>query len=123
MNLQTGGATAIAPIPFDLRSVTILTPENGPLVPLFDQGDMDADHVSDACDEDIDGDGVSNSAEQTRGTDPRNVDSDGDGVRDGVDTCPVEKGSGADGCDRRAPTIRFRKVPKKLTFKRSSTAW
>ena len=73
VNLQTGGATAIAPIPFDLRSVTILTPENGPLVPLFDQGDMDADHVSDACDEDIDGDGVSNSAEQTRGTDPRNV--------------------------------------------------
>jgi hypothetical protein len=118
VNLQTGAATSVAPIPFDLRSVTVLTPENGPLVPLFDQADMDSDHVSDACDEDIDGDGVSNGAEQARGTDPRNVDSDGDGVRDGVDTCPVEKGSGADGCDRRAPAIKFRKVPKKLTFKR-----
>jgi hypothetical protein len=82
------------------------------------QADLDGDGQGDACDEDIDGDGVSNGAEQARGTDPRNADSDDDGVRDGADSCPAEKGSGASGCDTRAPTISFSKTAKKLTFKR-----
>jgi hypothetical protein len=118
VNLATGAATKVGPTPARLREMTVITPDNCPFTPGYDPADLDGDGQGDACDDDIDGDGVSNAAEQARGTDPRNPDSDSDGVRDGADTCPVEKGLGADGCDRRAPTIRFRKVPRKLTFKR-----
>jgi len=38
-----------------------------------------------ACDSDIDGDGLSNAEERALGTDPRNADSDGDGLADGVE--------------------------------------
>ena len=82
------------------------------------QADLDADGLGDACDDDIDGDGVSNAAEQARGTNPGKADSDGDGVADGADACPKTKGSAPRGCDTRAPKITFRKTAKKLTFKR-----
>jgi hypothetical protein len=118
VNLTTGAATLVGPTPATVREMTVITPDNCPFVPGYDPADLDADGQGDACDDDIDGDGISNGAEQARGTDPRDPDSDSDGVRDGADTCPVEKGSGADGCDRRAPAIRFRKVAKKLTFNR-----
>ena len=48
-----------------------------------DQADMDHDGIGDACDGDIDGDGLTNAQETALGTDPRNPDTDGDGLTDG----------------------------------------
>lgn len=57
-------------------------------------GDLDRDGVDDALDWDDDGDLISDAEEVSTGrdgaiTDPRNRDSDGDGVDDGVDVCPA----------------------------------
>jgi hypothetical protein len=41
--------------------------------------------------DDWDGDGMKNGAEMSRGTDPLNPDTDGDGVLDGKDNCPLHK--------------------------------
>jgi hypothetical protein len=118
VNLSTGHATLVGPMPATVREMTVITPDNCPLVPGYDPADLDADGQGDACDDDIDGDGVSNAAEQARGTDPRNVDSDGDGVADGADACPRVKGSPPDGCDRTPPDLVLRKTPRKMKFKR-----
>ena len=54
-----------------------------------DTSDLDADGIPDACDPDIDGDGLLNVEEEgddeheAIGTDPRNPDTDGDGLGDG----------------------------------------
>jgi Domain of unknown function (DUF4394)/Thrombospondin type 3 repeat len=118
INLAGGAATLLGALPVEVRSLTVTGSDNCPGVAGDDQADLDEDGIGDACDDDIDGDGVSNGAEQSRGTNPRNPDSDADGVRDGADACPREKGSGGKGCDNRAPSITFRKTPSKLTFKR-----
>jgi len=47
------------------------------------QEDLDTDSAGDVCDDDIDGDGLVNTDEATRGTDAYNSDSDGDGYTDG----------------------------------------
>lgn len=47
------------------------------------QEDLDTDSAGDVCDDDIDGDGLMNSDEATRGTDAYNSDSDSDGYTDG----------------------------------------
>lgn len=47
------------------------------------QGDLDSDGIGDACDDDIDGDGLSNDEETTFGTDPLDPDTDVDGLTDG----------------------------------------
>jgi hypothetical protein len=47
------------------------------------QEDLDTDSAGDVCDDDIDGDGLINTGESTRGTDAYNSDSDGDGYTDG----------------------------------------
>jgi len=118
VNLAGGTATLLGVFPAEVRGLTITGPDNCPGVAGYDQADMDADGQGDACDDDIDGDGVSNTAEGARGTDPRNPDSDADGVADGADLCPTRKGSAPRGCDRRAPKITLRKTAKKLTFER-----
>jgi hypothetical protein len=118
VNLAGGSATLLGVLPTEVRSLTITGPDNCPGAAGDDQADMDADGQGDACDADIDGDGVSNDAEQARGTNPRATDSDGDGVADGADVCPTQKGSPPKGCDKRAPKITLRKTAKKLTFKR-----
>ena len=118
VNLAGGTATLMGVLPSEVRSLTITGPDNCPGVAGADQADLDADGQGDACDDDIDGDGVSNAAEGARGTDPRSPDSDADGVADGADACPTQKGSAPSGCDRRAPKVTLRKTAKKLTFKR-----
>lgn len=123
VNLTTGAATAIGSLLVELRSLTILPPDNCPLVSGDNQADLDGDGLGDACDDDIDGDGVSNAAEQARGTDPRSADSDADGVADGADACPTLAGLPPSGCPLRAtdvvaPTLTLRGPPRSLTRKR-----
>lgn len=52
-----------------------------------DQVDMDHDGIGDACDDDIDGDGLTNVQEAAIGTNPRNPDTDGDGLSDYAEVC------------------------------------
>ena len=86
--------------------------DNCPNTNSVDQTDTDGDGKGDACDDDIDGDGLPNSAETAIGTDPKKVDTDGDGVNDKADQCPLQAGS-ANGCnppplppaDKTAPII------------------
>jgi uncharacterized protein (TIGR02145 family) len=56
--------------------------DNCPTVFNPGQEDLDSDAVGDACDSDIDGDGLSNLEEATIGSDSTLADSDGDGVHD-----------------------------------------
>jgi uncharacterized protein DUF4394/thrombospondin type 3 repeat protein len=118
VNLAGGTATLIGALPTDVRGLTITGPDNCPGVAGDDQADMDGDGQGDACDSDIDGDGVDNTAETARGTNPRNADSDGDGVRDGADLCPRFLARTANGCDKLAPTIRFSETASRITRKR-----
>ena len=71
--------------------------DNCPATANADQGDIDGDGFGDACDDDIDGDGYSNTQEEALGTNPRLVDTDGDGRADGVDQCPTRAGN-ENGC-------------------------
>lgn len=59
--------------------------------------DTDRDGIEDKSDDDIDGDGISNSQEVSLGTFPYKADSDGDGVDD-----PVEIKAGTDPIDPRS---------------------
>jgi cysteine-rich repeat protein len=54
-----------------------------------DQADFDGDGTGDACDDDDDNDGLTDETEWERQTDPYNPDTDGDGIDDGRDNCPL----------------------------------
>jgi Domain of unknown function (DUF4394)/Thrombospondin type 3 repeat len=119
LNLSTGAATAIGTLGTELRALTVLAPDNCPLLSGDDQADLDGDGQGDACDPDIDGDGLTNAAEAARGTDARRVDTDGDGVVDGLDACATAAGSIAkNGCDGSAPAIVLTRTPRHMTRKR-----
>ena len=64
--------------------------DNCPAVANTDQADLDGDLIGNVCDDDIDGDNVSNDDELTNGTDPWLADTDGDGINDDVDTHPLD---------------------------------
>lgn len=59
--------------------------DNCPERPNTDQLNLDNDPYGDVCDDDIDGDYVSNEDEISRGRDPRSPDSDGDGLDDSTE--------------------------------------
>jgi len=118
MNLAGGTATPIGAFPAVVRALTVTGPDTCPGVAGDNQADQDSDGLGDACDFDIDGDGVSNDAETARGTDPRQADTDGDGVPDGIDLCPTFAAGTANGCDELAPAITFRKTARRITHRR-----
>jgi hypothetical protein len=118
VNLATGAATNIGTLGTELSSLTVLAPDNCPTVSGDDQADLDKDGQGDACDPDIDGDGITNAAEPARGTDPRNPDTDADGVPDGLDACPTVAGTATNGCDGTAPSITLSRTPRRVTHKR-----
>jgi len=64
------------------------------IMPIYDErvtgADMDCDGILDNVDPDIDGDDISNVEENAIGTNPRNPDSDGDGVNDNDDFFPLD---------------------------------
>jgi Tol biopolymer transport system component len=63
-----------------------------------DQANLDGDGAGDVCDDDDDGDGLSDAIESAIGSNPRAADSDGDGKADGADACPTRAAASADGC-------------------------
>src|SRR3954468_357481 len=50
------------------------------------QADLDGDHIGDACDTDIDGDGYANSVDAFPRNPAEHLDTDGDGIGDNADT-------------------------------------
>jgi hypothetical protein len=98
INLQTGAATLVESMGIVMRSLAIVPPDNCPGVSGDNQADQDGDGLGDACDADIDGDGVPNQVETARGLDPRKADSDGDGIPDGADACDLAPGPPPRGC-------------------------
>ena len=64
--------------------------DNCPLKPNPMQSNLDNDKKGDACDIDIDGDGLLNETEISQGLDPSIPDTDGDGVIDSWDCRPLD---------------------------------
>ena len=123
INLATGAATDVGPLPAPVSSLAILPADNCPGVDGDNQADLDNDGLGDVCDPDIDGDGISNDAETAMGSNPRSTDSDGDGKLDNADACPTLAAATATGCpeptvvtppDTTAPTVTISSLTTKF---------
>ena len=123
IDLNTGAATDLGALPAPVTSLTILPADNCPGVDGDNQSDLDNDGLGDACDPDIDGDGISNDAETAMGSNPRSADSDGDGKPDNADACPTLAAATATGCpepavvtppDTTAPTVTISSLTTKF---------
>ncbi|HBF12605.1 MAG TPA: hypothetical protein DDW49_04320 [Deltaproteobacteria bacterium] len=77
-----GGITAIYGVDSDGDNV-LDEEDNCPDVLNGNQSDIDGDDVGDACDDDADGDGLTENQEGDLGTDPLISDTDHDGIQDG----------------------------------------
>jgi hypothetical protein len=64
--------------------------DNCPSVSNASQEDIDEDGKGNACDDDDDGDGITDDVETELGTNPFVVDTDGDGVSDATDAYPTD---------------------------------
>lgn len=82
----------------DGEEVTGIDSPSTKLVPSMTSNPKDGcDPIKTGKDCDADGDGLTNAQEAELGTNPNNVDSDGDGVNDKMDKCPTVAGL-EDGC-------------------------
>jgi hypothetical protein len=126
IDLASGHASDLGALPAVVGSLAILPADNCPSVSGDNQADQDGDGVGDACDPDIDGDGLANTNEEAIGSNPRSTDSDGDGKADGADACPTLAAATANGCpdpppapavvDRSAPTVAISGLSKRFKF-------
>ncbi len=80
--------TLFVPIHDDDRDDVANEDDNCVDVKNTDQSNNDDDAYGDACDDDDDNDGLTDDVESELGTDPKNPDSDGDGVSDPDDAFP-----------------------------------
>lgn len=131
----TPAATAVGLIgngTAEIRGLTILdddrdadgrltTADNCLSVANADQANLDGDPLGDVCDDDDDGDSLSDATEAVLGTNPRSADSDGDGKTDNVDRCPTFPAPTANGCpDLLVPpalSFRLTGVPTRITLR------
>ncbi|MEZ5509565.1 MAG: thrombospondin type 3 repeat-containing protein [Gammaproteobacteria bacterium] len=67
--------------------------DNCPAAANQDQLDTDGDALGNVCDDDDDGDTLTDAQEQALGTNPLLVDTDADGSNDNTDNCPIDSNS------------------------------